>query len=129
MPDSQIFILFASIPANDENDRDRPGMGFQSWTVREVTPKGHGRCGMLRRTKPDEFLNEAACGMDLEPDIRIAGGDEMKENAERIETFAEFQMTPPDVVLVTAATYKVNSHTMGDTSGLRANFDDFPITT
>ena len=99
---------------------DSPGVSFdQRWTVREVTPNGHGRCGMLHEAKSEVFLNEIARAMDLTPDIRIAGGEEMRESADRIEIFpAEYQMTPPEIVLVIAATYKVISLHKGDTAGL-----------
>lgn len=99
---------------------DMPNISsHQSWTVREVTPNGHGRCGMLSQADVEEFLNEIARAMDLKPDIRIAGGEEMRENSERIETFpAEFQMTSPEAVLVIAATYKVISIQKGDSSGI-----------
>ena len=90
-----------------------------AFTVREVTPSGHGRCGMLRETNTEDFLKQIARAMELDPNIRIADGEEMRGNAERIETFpAEFQMTPPEAILVTAATYKVISLKMGDTSGI-----------
>lgn len=57
--------------------------------------------------------------MELQPNIRIASGEEMREHAEHIETFpAEFQMTPPETVFVLAATYKVISLKMGSTSGI-----------
>jgi hypothetical protein len=98
---------------------DMPGMDYQAWTVREVTPNGHGRCGMLREPNAEEFLEQIARAMEMESDIRIANGEEMRGNAERIEIFpAEFQMTPPDAILVTAATYKVISQQIGDTSGM-----------
>ncbi|MFO1064609.1 MAG: hypothetical protein U0892_12165 [Pirellulales bacterium] len=99
---------------------DLPGMGSrQTWTLREVTPEGHGICGMLREATPEQFLNQVARAMQIEPDIRIASGEEVRESAESIETFpAAFQMVSPDVVLGIAATYRIISLKEGDTTGI-----------
>jgi hypothetical protein len=92
----------------------------KSWTVREVTPNVNARSGGFRgEADSQKFLMQIAAAIGVEPKIRLSDGDEMKKNAERIETFPqEFQMTSPVVVEVIAATYKVISIKNGDTSGI-----------
>lgn len=100
---------------SDSGDTD-----FKRWTLREVKPDGHGRCGGFSQTAdPKRFLESITNAMDLDPDIRLASTEEMQKNAEHIETFpAEFQMASPESILVTAATYKAISLQTGDSSGI-----------
>lgn len=97
-----------------------PGMG-ESWTIREVKPKGHGRCGMLSSADSQQFLEQIVRVLEVTPQIRLVNSEELQKYAGLIETFpAEFQMTSPDEVLALAATYKLISLQTGDTSGILA---------
>lgn len=97
---------------------DLPGNHWpQSWTLREVTPDGHGRCGMLEEKTETEFLNAMARTLKIDADIRLAEIDDLRAHAARVETFSsECQMTPLEAVMVVAATYKVLSDVSGDTT-------------
>jgi hypothetical protein len=93
--------------------------GSRLFTLREVTPSGHGACGSLREPDPEQFLASIAGVLNVVPNIRPVDVDEMRVNAEHIETFpAVFQMTPPEAVFVVAAAYRVISLKMGDSSGI-----------
>ncbi len=86
-------------------------------TVREVTVHGHERCGSTL-TDGNSFLLNVVRILNVQPSIRLAEEEEMLACSEQIERFEpKFQATSPNASYGVAATYKVMSRLVGDTSG------------
>ncbi len=124
--DRQLEVQFLAIVLQPKLRYFVAGQGFAPdvhtrLTIREVTVNGHGRCGTTPPSA-ESFTEELAEIIGLSPNIRLAEELAMRDSSESIETFpAEFQMTPPEHVLILAATYRVMSQIWGDTSGIPAH--------
>lgn len=89
----------------------------KDWSVREITPEGHGKCGHLRNVNAQSFLEEVNRILGLATKIRLVDSAEFAAQQAHVETFAEEPHKLFEVLMV-AATYGYISHLNGSTAGL-----------